>query len=243
MGLIASWLFAVPGSVASGALLGTKVTTASKAGAFIAIFLTSLMISFDICSRAGCTWRTYLPLAAVLSLVAYIPWVLTVKKSEADKTRAAALPFAGLLYSIVLLGTTAFIYGSAGTVSRSAGLQGAVITLMYIFISNSLGYQAVRTKGNPAGKAQTIYMASLLALLTMFDILGASADKVAQAKAMEANVRKGETGLRNITNAAAEARQVFESSPAGLAAFDAAIKSGAGLVNAKEAAAKAATTP
>jgi hypothetical protein len=44
---------------------------------------------------------------------------------------------------------------------------------MYVFISSSLGYQSVRAKNDPVAKAQSIYMAGLLVLLTMFDVLGA----------------------------------------------------------------------
>jgi hypothetical protein len=263
--LILSWLAAVPGSVASGALLGAPVSAGSKAGAFIFMFLTSIFISMDIGGRAGAPgWKIGL-LAVFLTVAAYTPWAATINiKDPKNKSRAAALPLSGLLYAAVLMIASGVMYG--GEVSKMAGLQGAVITLMYVFISSSLGYQAVRAKKDPVARGQTIYMAGLLLLITLFDVLGAknadatsvasaekkAAEEVVQnrsnafaarlaAGAEEANAKKGERALRNISGAYEEARKAFEKSPAGLAAFDSATASGAGLVNAKKAAAAAAT--
>jgi hypothetical protein len=169
--LLLSWLGAVPGSIASGALLGAPVSAGSKAGAFIFLFLTSIFISMDIGSRAGTKGWAIGLLAVVLTVVAYAPWYASISKDPKNKARAAALPISGILYAVVLMAASLAMYG--GEVSRSAGLQGAVITLMYVFISSSLGYQAVRAKSDPVARAQSIYMAGLLLLITLFDVLGA----------------------------------------------------------------------
>ena len=149
--LILSWLAAVPGSVASGTLLGAPLSKGSKAGAFIFMFLTSIFIAGDICGRAGKDWKWMAPLAIALTLVAYVPWAASINKDPKNKSRAAALPLSGLLYAVVLMGASLAMYG--GEVSKMAGLQGAVITLMYVFISASLGYQAVRAKKDPVARA------------------------------------------------------------------------------------------
>ena len=188
--LILSWLAAVPGSVASGTLLGAPLSKGSKAGAFIFMFLTSIFIAGDICGRAGKDWKWMAPLAIALTLVAYVPWAASINKDPKNKSRAAALPLSGLLYAVVLMGASLAMYG--GEVSKMAGLQGAVITLMYVFISASLGYQAVRAKKDPVARGQSIYMAGLLLLITMFDVLGAknSGDAV-KGKVVEANSGSG----------------------------------------------------
>jgi len=110
-------------------------------------------------------------MAVLMFLGIYVPWVLTVDKKPEDKTRTMALPLSGLFASVIVLGVAAAAGG--GDITRSASLQGAVITLMYMFVSSSLGYQAVRAKKEPGAKAQSIYMAGLLVLLLMFDVLGA----------------------------------------------------------------------
>lgn len=189
--LFGSWVCAVPFSVASGALLGAPVSKGSKAGAAIMIFISSVLVSYDLCSRAGKGMGYVAPMAILMFLSVYLPWVLAINKDPKNKGRAAALPISGLLYALIAILFSAVMYGS-GEVSRSAGLQGAVITLMYVFISTSLGYQSVRAKKDPVAKAQSIYMAGLLVLLTMFDVLGAknSGDAV-KGKVVEANSGSG----------------------------------------------------
>lgn len=189
--LFGSWVCAVPFSVASGALLGAPVSKGSKAGAAIMIFISSVLVSYDLCSRAGKGMGYVAPMAILMFLSVYLPWVLTINKDPKNKGRAAALPISGLLYALIAILFSAVMYGS-GEVSRSAGLQGAVITLMYVFISTSLGYQSVRAKKDPVAKAQSIYMAGLLVLLTMFDVLGASAEKVSTSKRAANYLAEGE---------------------------------------------------
>ena len=169
-GVILSWLAAVPGSIASGSLLGAPVSKGTKAGSFIFIFLTSLFVSMDLASRAGAKIPYVAAMTVMLSLAAYLPWVLTIDKPAKNTSRAAALSISGVLYSVIML---AFA-GIMGTDSLSTKLQGGVITLMYVLISTSLGYQSVRAKKDPVARAQTIYMTGLLVLITMFDLLGAA---------------------------------------------------------------------
>ena len=191
--LILSWLAAVPGSVASGTLLGAPLSKGSKAGAFIFMFLTSIFIAGDICGRAGKDWKWMAPLAIALTLVAYVPWAASINKDPKNKSRAAALPLSGLLYAVVLMGASLAMYG--GEVSKMAGLQGAGITLRYVFISASLGYQAVRAKKDPVARGQSIYMAGLLLLITMFDVLGAS--EVARKERANETARTSPTTIVN----------------------------------------------
>jgi hypothetical protein len=136
-------------------------------GAAIMMFILSFLISFDICSRGGRDWKWYGPMTLVLFLGIYVPWVATV-----DKNPTLVLPLSGLFASIIVLGASLSPTADSG-VTWSQGLQGGVITLMYMFVSTALGYQAVRAKKDPAAKGQSIYMAGLLVLLLMFDVLGA----------------------------------------------------------------------
>ena len=206
--LFGSWVCAVPFSLASGALLGAPVSKGSKAGSAIMIFISSVLVSYDLCSRAGKGMGYVAPMAILMFLSVYLPWVLTINKDPKNKGRAAALPISGLLYALIAILFSAVMYGS-GEVSRSAGLQGAVITLMYVFISTSLGYQSVRAKNDPVAKAQSIYMAGLLVLLTMFDVLGA-----ANAAGKETVPGGTMNALKGYNRAAAAGDQVTLTSPA-----------------------------
>jgi len=227
--LLLSWLGAVPGSIASGALLGAPVSAGSKAGAFIFMFLTSIFISMDIGSRAGTKGWAIGLLAVVLTVAAYAPWAASISKDPKNKARAAALPISGILYAVVLMAASLAMYG--GEVSRSAGLQGAVITLMYVFISTSLGYQAVRAKKDPVARAQSIYMAGLLLLITLFDVLGAknAGDAVPTPGSAEANANRLASRVREFkaelkTN---EGRAAFNAVAKEGGALEAALNAGA----------------
>jgi len=146
-----------------------------------------MLISVDICSRGNVDFKWGVVMTLVMSFGIYLPWVLTNDKKKKDKTRGMGLALSGLFASLIVLVASAFpqartivtkVNGvpNVETVSKitpGESLQGGVITLMYMFVSTSLGYQAVRAKKDPVAKAQSIYMTGLLVLLLMFDILGA----------------------------------------------------------------------
>ena len=193
---IGSWICSVPFSVASGALLGAPVSKGTKAGSAFMIFIASILVAYDLCSRAGKPLPWVIGMGIAMFLSVYLPWILTINKDPKNKGRTAALPASGLLFALIALVFSAIMYGS-GDVSRSAGLQGAVITLMYVFVSSSLGYQSVRAKKDPVARAQSIYMAGLLVLLTMFDVLGASAEGAAAELQVKNLVKRGEEVVIN----------------------------------------------
>ena len=218
--LAASLFAAIPFSIASGTLLGAPVSKGTKSGAAIMIFIASLLISVDICSRAGKDYKYFIPMTILMFLGIYVPWVLTIDKKPDDKTRTMALPLSGLFASLIVLGVAAAAGG--GALTKSESLQGAVITLMYMFVSTSLGYQAVRAKKEPGAKAQSIYMAGLLVLLLMFDILGGvnapanaanQAERAAHAGLVAERLARGE-GVNGLGEAGAQPPTAQEAVPA-----------------------------
>jgi hypothetical protein len=166
--LLMSWLAAVPTSFGAGWLLSQ-----GKPASVALIFLLSLMISMDIANRAGLEKGMFYGLAglmaAILTVVSYTPWMVALKK-DPKSAGAKALPISGLLFAVV---TLAFAIGFGFMKQKEGGLQGGLITLMYVFVSGSMGYSGAQAKTNPSAKGNTIYMLGLLVLLTMFDVSGA----------------------------------------------------------------------
>jgi hypothetical protein len=170
--LLMSWLAAVPTSFGAGWLLSQ-----GKPASVALIFLLSLAISMDIANRAGLEKGMFYGLAglmaAILTVVSYTPWIVALKK-DPKSAGAKALPISGLLFAVV---TLAFAVGFAYKQQKEGGLQGGLITLMYVFVAGSMGYSGAQAKTNPSAKGNTIYMLGLLVLLTMFDISGALREK------------------------------------------------------------------
>jgi hypothetical protein len=134
------------------------------------------MISMDIANRAGLEKGMFYGLAglmaAILTVVSYTPWMVALKK-DPKSAGAKALPISGLLFAVVtLIGSLAMASQGSGSDKFSAGLQGGLITLMYVFIAGSMGYNGAQAKTNPSAKGQTIYMLALLVLLSIFDVAG-----------------------------------------------------------------------
>ena len=172
--LALSWMTQVPTSFGAGWLMSQ-----GKPTAMILIFLLSLAISLDLGNRAGISSNSMFyglgaGLATFLTVASYTPWMVALKKDK-KSGGAKALPLAGLLFAVVtLLGSVAF--AQFGDKKWSASLQGALITLMYVFIAGSMGYNGAQAKTNPSAKGQTIYMLALLILLTLFDVTGSLRD-------------------------------------------------------------------
>lgn len=194
--LLMSWLAAVPTSFGAGWLLSQ-----GKPASVALIFLLSLMISMDIANRAGLEKGMFYGLAglmaAILTVVSYTPWMVALKK-DPKSGGSKALPLSGLLFAVV---TLAFAIGFGFMKQKEGGLQGGLITLMYVFVSGSMGYSGAQAKTNPSAKGNTIYMLGLLVLLTMFDVSGAlrpSASSAAAAALQVRNLEKhGETVVVN----------------------------------------------
>jgi len=180
--LFMSWLAAVPTSFGAGWLLSQ-----GKPASVALIFLLSLGISMDIANRAGLEKGMFYGLAglmaAILTVVSYTPWMVALKK-DPKSAGAKALPISGLLFAVV---TLAFSVGFGFMKQKEGGLQGGLITLMYVFVSGSMGYSGAQAKTNPSAKGNTIYMLGLLVLLTMFDVSGALRAKNA---ALQGNSQK-----------------------------------------------------
>jgi hypothetical protein len=168
----------------------------------------------DLAGRAGKKMSYIAAMTVLLSLAAYLPWVMTIDKPAKNTSRAAALSISGVLYSVIML---AFA-GIMGTDSLSTNLQGGVITLMYVMISTSLGYQSVRAKKDPVARAQTIYMTGLLVLITMFDLLGAArtSDKAATNAGEQVVINEVMPNLGNIYNETPANLRTVDKNLAGL---------------------------
>lgn len=205
--LLMSWLAAVPTSFGAGWLLSQ-----GKPASVALIFLLSLAISMDIANRAGLEKGMFYGLAglmaAILTVVSYTPWMVALKK-DPKSAGAKALPISGLLFAVV---TLAFAIGFGFVKQKEGGLQGGLITLMYVFVSGSMGYSGAQAKTNPSAKGNTIYMLGLLVLLTMFDVSGALQAKTdikppsVVSSATEAQLENARGALKKNENALAYLR-------------------------------------
>ena len=169
--LALSWMTQVPTSFGAGWLMSQ-----GKPAAFALLFLLSLAISMDMANRSnlegGMFYGLSALLAAVLTVASYTPWMIALKK-DPKSGGSKALPLSGLLFAVVtLIGSLAMASRGSGSDKFSAGLQGGLITLMYVFIAGSMGYNGAQAKTNPSAKGQTIYMLALLVLLSIFDVAG-----------------------------------------------------------------------
>ena len=169
--LALSWMTQVPTSFGAGWLMSQ-----GKPAAFALLFLLSLAISMDMANRSNLSGGMFYGLsgllASVLTVASYTPWMIALKK-DPKSGGSKALPLSGLLFAVVtLIGSLALASQGSGLDKFSAGLQGGLITLMYVFIAGSMGYNGAQAKTNPSAKGQTIYMLALLVLLTIFDVAG-----------------------------------------------------------------------
>jgi hypothetical protein len=165
-----SWFTQVPLGFGSGFLLAQK----NIPGAILTSLLTSLFVSMDILGRKDLEtiyWPVLLAMTTVLTLTSVVPWAATLKKPD-SRGKQLALPMGvGVAACLCLL--AAMVGTNKG--GTSSALLGAIITLMYVLISSSIGWHMGKASAAPpsgtAGlhKGWAIYSAIILLLLTLFD--------------------------------------------------------------------------
>jgi hypothetical protein len=137
-----SWITQVPLGAGSGFLLAKQ----NIPGAVFAALLTSLFVSMDILGRkdlANNYWPVLLGMTTVLTLTSVVPWAATLKKPM-SRGKQLSLPLGvGVAACLCLL---AAMVGPNKT-SQSGSLLGAIITLMYVLISSSIGWHAGKVSG------------------------------------------------------------------------------------------------
>jgi len=140
--MVKSWITQVPLGFGSGFLLAKQ----NVPGAVFAALLTSLFVSMDILGRkeiANSYWPALLAMTTVLTLTSVVPWAATLKKPT-SRGKQLSLPLGvGVAACLCLL---AAMVGPNKT-SQSGSLLGAIITLMYVLISSSIGWHAGKVSG------------------------------------------------------------------------------------------------
>jgi hypothetical protein len=192
----------------SGYTLSDTFSKEKTVGAFFAVLLLGFFTSLDIFGRS-CIPHPYvlsMVLAIVMALVLVVPWATSKDDATRRKRLQIIAPCLALLVLLVgvvagskgiaAVGTTPACPAAGGT----AGLQGAIMTLMYVAVSASIGSAAAdikKPKMAAAAKGRMMIMGGLLTLLILFD--GASmyrediaAKANAAANAAAANAAKAE---------------------------------------------------
>jgi hypothetical protein len=166
-----SWSTQVPLGFGSGFLLAKQ----NVPGAVFSALLASLFVSMDILGRKDLGaryWPVLLGMTTVLTLTSVVPWAATLKK-PASRGKQLSLPLGvGVAACLCLL--AAMVGVNKAGISTGASLLGAIVTLMYVLISSSIGWHMGKVSGNSdralhAGWA--IHSAIILILLTLFDFI------------------------------------------------------------------------
>jgi hypothetical protein len=183
----------------SGYTLSDTFSKEKTVGAFFAVLLLGFFTSLDIFGRS-CMPHPYIlsmVLAIVMALVLVVPWATSKNDATRRKRLQIIAPCLALL--VLLVGVVAGTRSAEGcpAAGGTAGLQGAIMTLMYVAVSASIGSAAAdikKPKMAAAAKGRMMIMGGLLALLILFDgasmyreDITAKANAAAEAKANAAN--------------------------------------------------------
>jgi hypothetical protein len=163
-----SWCTQVPLGFGSGFLLAKQ----NIPGAVLVSMLTSLFVSMDILGRKkleGSFWPVLFGMTTVLTLVSVVPWASTLKKPTSSG-KQMSLPL-GITAAAVICLLAAMIGNNKTTMSES--LLGAIITLMYVLLSGSIGWHRAKATGPTAAlhNGWALYSTIILLLLTLFDVI------------------------------------------------------------------------
>ena len=163
-----SWCTQVPLGFGSGFLLAKQ----NIPGAVLVSMLTSLFVSMDILGRKDLVdsyWPVLLGMTIVLTLVSVVPWAATLKKPTSPG-KQLSLPL-----GITAAATICLLAAMIGTnkVGTGASLLGAIITLMYVLLSGSIGWHRAKATGPTAAlhNGWALYSTVILLLLTLFDVI------------------------------------------------------------------------
>jgi len=182
----------------SGYMLNDTFSKEKTVGAFFVVLLLGFFTSLDIFGRS-CIPHPYvlsMVLAIVMALVLVVPWATSKNDATRRKRLQIIAPCLALL--VLLVGVVAGRWSaedcpvSGGT----AGLQGAIMTLMYVTVSVSIGSAAAdikKPKMAAAAKGRMMMMGGLLALLILFDGASMNRERIeAKAAANKAEANKAD---------------------------------------------------
>ena len=193
----------------SGYTLSDTFSKEKTVGAFFAVLLLGFFTSLDIFGRS-CIPHPYvlsMVLAIVMALVLVVPWATSKDDATRRKRLQIIAPCLALL--VLLVGVVAGTRSADGcsVAGGTAGLQGAIMTLMYVAVSASIGSAAAdikKPKMAAAAKGRMMIMGGLLTLLILFDgasmyrediAAKANAAKTAAAEAAIAAKSEADTAL------------------------------------------------
>ena len=190
----------------SGYMLNDTFSKEKTVGTFFVVLLLGFFTSLDIFGRS-CIPRPYvlsMVLACVMALVLVVPWATSKNDATRRKRLQIIAPCLALLVLLVGVvagrwviaaadkGTTPTCPASGGT----AGLQGAIMTLMYVTLSASIGSAAAdikKPKMAAAAKGRMMMMGGLLALLILFDGAGMYRESLDENAKVKAKAKDAET--------------------------------------------------
>jgi hypothetical protein len=188
----------------SGYMLSDTFSKEKTVGTFFVVLLLGFFTSLDIFGRS-CIPHPYvlsMVLACVMALVLVVPWATSKNDATRRKRLQIIAPCLALL--VLLVGVVAgrwFIEGCPAS-GGTAGLQGAIMTLMYVTLSASIGSAAAdikKPKMAAAAKGRMMMMGGLLVLLIFFDV--ASMKRESNEAANEAE-KKAERAAERVKLAA-----------------------------------------
>ena len=193
----------------SGYTLSDTFSKEKTVGAFFAVLLLGFFTSLDIFGRS-CIPRPYvlsMVLAIVMALVLVVPWATSKDDATRRKRLQIIAPCLALLVLLVGVVAGTRSVDECKAAGGTAGLQGAIMTLMYVAVSASIGSAAAdikKPKMAAAAKGRMMIMGGLLTLLILFDgasmyrediAAKANAAKTAAAEAAKAAKSEADTAL------------------------------------------------
>jgi hypothetical protein len=166
----------------SGYMLNDTFSKEKTVGTFFVVLLLGVFTSLDIFGRS-CIPHPYIlsmVMAIVMALVLVVPWATSKNDATRRKRLQIIAPCLALL--VLLVGVVAGNWSTNSSTNTTcpasggtAGLQGAIMTLMYVTLSASIGSAAAdikKPKMAAAAKGRMMMMGGLLALLILFDGAG-----------------------------------------------------------------------